>query len=80
MIVVVLPGWRDRPGIAEAVEGLKGQDLVTEATVKALGIAVLSGLPSSTWSSFTGKSEGSLAPFVADRTNPGAASRADIQR
>jgi len=43
VVVVVLPGCRDRPGIAEAVEDLQGQALVTEATVKALGVAVLPG-------------------------------------
>ena len=43
MVVVVLPGCRDRPGIAEAVEDLQSQALVTEATVKALGVAVLPG-------------------------------------
>jgi hypothetical protein len=43
VVVVVLPGCRDRPGIAEAVEDLQSQALVTEATVKALGVAVLPG-------------------------------------
>jgi len=43
VVVVVLPGCRDRPGIAEAVEDLQVQALVTEATVKALGVAVLPG-------------------------------------
>ena len=43
MVVVVLPGSRDRPGIVESVEDLLGQALVTESAVKALGEAVLPG-------------------------------------
>ncbi len=43
MVVVILPGCRDRPGVAEAVEDLQSQALVTESTVEALGEAVLPG-------------------------------------
>jgi hypothetical protein len=43
VVVVVLPGCRDRPGVAEAVEDLQGQALVTESAVEALGEAVLPG-------------------------------------
>jgi hypothetical protein len=44
VVVFVLLCCRDRPGIAEAFEDLKGQALVKEATVKALGVAVWPGL------------------------------------
>jgi len=43
VVVVFLGVCRDYPGIAEAVEDVQGQALVTEATVKALGVAVLPG-------------------------------------
>ncbi len=46
MVVVVLPGRRDRPGIAEGVEDQHDQALVTESTVEALGVAVL---PRAAW-------------------------------
>jgi hypothetical protein len=43
VVVVVFRGCRDRPSIAEAVEDLYGDALVTESTKEALGLAVLSG-------------------------------------
>ncbi len=41
MVVVVLRGRRDCPGVAESVEDLLGEALVTESAVEALGEAVL---------------------------------------
>ena len=41
MVVVVAPGGRDRPGIAEAFEDLQCQALVTDRLWMLLGIAVL---------------------------------------
>jgi hypothetical protein len=43
VVVVVLPGCRDRPGVAEAVEDLQSQALVTKSAVEAIGEAVLPG-------------------------------------
>ncbi len=41
MVVVVLPGCRDRSGVAEAVKDLQGEALVSKSSVDALGEAVL---------------------------------------
>ena len=49
VVVVVLPGRRDRHGIAESAKDLQSQALVTESAVEALGVAVVPGTAGLAW-------------------------------